>query len=83
MRRSSQLGKTFAAYAVGNEARARDLWVVAYKSVTLLDLLRPNDADPQVAARTWGEVTAADLLIVDDLGKENEQVRVDRRRCGT
>jgi DNA replication protein DnaC len=67
----SRRGKTFAAYAVGHAAYDGGLWVTAWRVSDLLRALRPNDADPDRQASAWQAATAADLLILDDLGGES------------
>jgi DNA replication protein DnaC len=63
-------GKTYAAYAVGNEARRRGTWVDAWRVTDLLRYLRPAELEDGRAARVWEDAAGADLLILDDLGKE-------------
>lgn len=56
-------GKTHAAYAIGNTAVSRGVWVEAWTTTDLLECLRPG-GDPGLAYR----VRHCDLLILDDLG---------------
>ena len=37
----------------------------------LMTALRPNDADPDLAARTMARAVGYDLALFDDLGREN------------
>jgi hypothetical protein len=67
----SRHGKTWAAYAAGNEARAKDQWVAAYRVTDLLRCLRPSEQDPALPERTWSNATSCDLLVLDDLGRES------------
>lgn len=60
-------GKTHAAYAVGNAAVDRGLWVVAYTSAELATALQPSRDDAETVEST---VHRCDLLIIDDLGRE-------------
>jgi DNA replication protein DnaC len=62
---SNGVGKTHAAYAVGNDAVEHGAWAAAWTMIGLNDALRPG-----------GDLTAydtacmCDLLVVDDLGRE-------------
>lgn len=59
------LGKSHTAYAVGNHAAANGAWAAGWSMVDLNDAIRPGN-DPtayQVACE-------ADLLLIDDLGRE-------------
>lgn len=56
-------GKTYAAYALGNEAVMRGMWVEGWTLADLLTAMRP-DGDPRA-----GELArSAELLVIDDLG---------------
>lgn len=57
------VGKTHAAYAIGNTAVARGIWTEAWTVTDLLEALRPG-GDPAVAR----DVARCDLLVLDDLG---------------
>lgn len=66
------LGKTHAAYAVGNEAaKSLGLWTEGWSAMDLLGALRPNPRDPDGPGNTLDHVVECDLLILDDLGREN------------
>lgn len=60
-------GKTWAAYAVGNEARRRDWFVTAWTVQGLQQALSPSSDRGDAAL---AEVLSARLLILDDLGRE-------------
>lgn len=64
---ASRTGKTWAAYAVGNAARSRGLWVAAYRLSRANNGLR-DDAERGRMQRT---LDGADLLILDDVGSEH------------
>lgn len=65
------LGKTHAAYAVGSQAVEGGLWVEAWTAMELLSALRPNRRDPEEPDRVLDDVAQCDVLILDDLGREN------------
>lgn len=65
------LGKTYAAYAVGSKAVASGLTVEAYAAMEMLSALRPNPIDPEEPAKVLADLLSCDLLILDDLGREN------------
>lgn len=65
------LGKTHAAYAVGSEAVNEGLVVEAYTAMELLAALRPNPREPMEPANVLDDVLTCDLLVLDDLGREN------------
>lgn len=65
------LGKTHAAYAVGSHAVNDGLTVEAYTAMELLSALRPNPREPDEPARVLDDVLTCDLLVLDDLGREN------------
>lgn len=56
-------GKTYAAYAVGNQALAAGMWVEAWTVPDLMDALRPGTQDPNAESRA----RRCQLLILDDL----------------
>lgn len=56
-------GKTHAAYAVGNQALERGLWVEAWSVGDLMDALRPGSSDPHADERA----RRCHVLILDDL----------------
>lgn len=56
-------GKTHAAYAVGNQALERGLWVEAWAVGDLMDALRPGSADHSADERA----RRCHVLILDDL----------------
>lgn len=60
-------GKTYAAYAIGNAARDRGLWVAAYR------LSRANSSlrDDERRDRMQRILDGAHLLILDDVGSEH------------
>jgi DNA replication protein DnaC len=59
------VGKTHAAYAVGNLAVADGAWATAWTMVTLNDAFRPGN-DPTA----YDVACECDLLVLDDLGRE-------------
>lgn len=62
-------GKTYAAYAVGNQALRSGMWVEAWNVGDLLDAMRPGSADRSAEQRAKD----CQLLILDDLvGKATE-----------
>lgn len=63
-------GKTHAAWAVAGQAHAAGAWVAGGRLAELLWLLRPSDADPGRPDRTRAALAAADLAVIDDLGRE-------------
>ncbi len=63
----SRRGKTVAAYAVGNEARLRGLWVVGYRMTRLMREYR----DRSTAHMAQQVVDEVPLLILDDIGAEH------------
>lgn len=65
------LGKTHAAYAVGSEAVNNGLTVEAYTAMELLSALRPNPREPDAPGQVLDDVLTCDLLVLDDLGREN------------
>lgn len=80
----SRVGKTQAAYAIGNEANQAGLWVYGRTAADLSAALKP-DGDQYAYDRAVG----CDLLLVDDLGRERttewwtEQFhRIIDDRCG-
>lgn len=66
----SQHGKTYAAWAVASEARGRGMWVAGWRATDLLNLLRPSDSEPERPDRTRIAAGTADLVVLDDLGRE-------------
>jgi DNA replication protein DnaC len=56
-------GKTYAAYAVGNQALAAGKWVEAYAVGDLMDALRPGSSDSSADHRA----RSCQVLILDDL----------------
>jgi DNA replication protein DnaC len=56
-------GKSFAAYAVGNQAVGRGIWTQAWNVADLLEALRPGGTDHQAEARA----RRCGLLILDDM----------------
>jgi len=56
-------GKTYAAYAVGNQALAAGMWVEAWTVPDLMDALRPGSTDHGAESRARN----CQLLILDDL----------------
>lgn len=56
-------GKTYAAYAVGNQALAAGMWVEAWTVPDLMDALRPGSTDHGAEDRA----RRCQLLILDDL----------------
>lgn len=80
----ARVGKTYAAYAIGNTAHDRRTWVVAASAADLSDAMKPN-GDPTA----YDHAIRCDLLILDDLGREKlsewwlEQLqRLVDDRCG-
>lgn len=70
-------GKTHLAYAIGNDAVARGLWVEAWSVSELLQALAPlptharfDEARSRRQETIWDSVRGCDLLILDDLGAE-------------
>lgn len=61
------IGKSHAAYAVGNHAVEHGATVEAWTVIDLLAAMRP-DGDPTALPNATG----ADLLILDDLGRESD-----------
>jgi DNA replication protein DnaC len=59
------VGKTYAAYAVGNLAVADGAWAMAWTMVALNDAFRPGN-DPTA----YDLACECDLLVLDDLGRE-------------
>lgn len=79
----ARTGKTYAAYAIANDADDQGLWVNVWPAAELSAALKP-DAD----ASAYDHATACDLLVIDDLGRERatdwwlEQLqRVVDHRC--
>lgn len=73
----SHHGKSTAAYALGNEARARGMFVVAWRVTDLVKELRPapeHERSDENAMRRRATrqryLYDADVLILDDLGRE-------------
>jgi DNA replication protein DnaC len=66
----SSHGKTWVAWAVGGQARARGQWVAGWPVPDLMMMLRPSEIDPALPEKTQITAREADLLILDDLGKE-------------
>lgn len=60
-------GKTYAGYAVGNEAVARGYYALAWTVADLNAALRPGADLPE---RTYERAVGCDLLLLDDLGRE-------------
>jgi hypothetical protein len=60
-------GKTHAAYAVGNAAVHQGIYALAWTLADLNAAMRPGGAEPE---RTYERVAAAELLVIDDLGRE-------------
>ena len=67
----SDRGKSYAAFAVGRAAFDAGQWVTAWPFPDLINSLRPSDIDPGLRDRTLVAVTRADIVILDDLGKES------------
>lgn len=65
----SRTGKTFAAWAVAGAARDSGLWVAGWRVTELLWQLRPSD-DSVRAERARYAIATADLVVLDDLGRE-------------
>jgi len=65
------LGKTHAAYAVGSQAVENGLTVEAYTAMEMLSALRPSRNEPERPERIMDDLLTADLLVLDDLGREN------------
>lgn len=70
-------GKTHLAYAIGNDAVNRGLWVEAWPVLELLQTLAPlpvharfDEVRSRRQETTLDAVKACDLLILDDLGVE-------------
>jgi DNA replication protein DnaC len=61
------VGKTHAAFAVGAQAVEAGATVEAWTTITLLSAMRP-DGDPDALPHAM----AADLLVLDDLGRESD-----------
>lgn len=62
----SRRGKTHAAYAVGNAAVEDGAVAVAWTTLDLMMALRDNAR----VERTWDRLESADLVVLDDLGRE-------------
>lgn len=56
-------GKTYAAYAVGNQAMRSGMWVEAWNVGDLMDALRPGSSDRHAEQRARD----CQLLLLDDL----------------
>lgn len=65
----SRHGKTHLAYAIGHQARAAGLWVVAWSAPAFLDAIRPGADDHGEALH---HAMTCDLLIIDDLGRDRD-----------
>ena len=66
------IGKTHAAYAVGTEAVEAGLWVEAWTAIDLLSAVRREmDQAAEERAYALDDVLRCDLLILDDIGREN------------
>ncbi|MFF5261313.1 ATP-binding protein [Actinomadura viridis] len=70
-------GKTHLAYAIGNDAVARGMWVEAWTVSELLQALAPlptharfDEVRSRRQEATWDAVKECELLILDDLGAE-------------
>lgn len=61
------VGKSHAAYAIGNHAmaQAEDVWAVCWTMIGLNDAFRPSGDDT-----AYGVAQTCDLLLVDDVGRE-------------
>ncbi|MEU4575982.1 ATP-binding protein [Nonomuraea sp. NPDC023979] len=70
MRGPSRHGKSYSAYAIGNAARARGLYVSAWSMPVLNKALRGTFGEKEEQA-AWDEVRDADILLVDDVGQES------------
>ncbi|MEU8378867.1 hypothetical protein [Streptosporangium sp. NPDC048865] len=66
----SRHGKSFAAYAIGNAARERGLYVAAWSMPILNKALR-GDLGEKEGAAAWTDVLDSDVLLLDDVGQEN------------
>lgn len=62
----SRVGKTYAAYAIANDAHRRGVWTYASTAAQLSRDLKPDSDAPHA----WLYATGADLLLLDDLGRE-------------
>uniref|UniRef100_UPI003F4998CC ATP-binding protein n=1 Tax=Nonomuraea sp. CA-251285 TaxID=3240002 RepID=UPI003F4998CC len=70
MRGPSRHGKSYAAYAICNAARARGAYVSAWSMPVLVKALRGDLGEKEERA-AWAEVADVDILYVDDIGQEN------------
>ena len=61
---------SYAAYAIGNEARRRGTRVTAWRVTDLLRCPRSSDLEPARPVRALDAAVGADLAILDDLGGE-------------
>ncbi len=73
-------GKTAAAYAIGNDAISSGMWVEAWFVPTLAELVGPtprhlwdDTAHAAAVADTTDRAARCDLLILDDLGREDSR----------
>lgn len=68
-------GKTHAAYAVGNQARAVPLWVESWNVGDLMDALRPG---AEAVRATDDRVRRCRVLILDDLTAKATEWEAER-----
>lgn len=67
-------GKTYAAYAVGNQALQRGRWVEAWAVADLLDALRPGSTDQGAEDRA----RKCHVLVLDDLSAKATDWEAER-----
>lgn len=62
----ARTGKTTAAYAIANDAHARNVWTVVRTAADLSAALKPDSGEPLA----YQYAAECELLLIDDLGRE-------------
>jgi DNA replication protein DnaC len=62
----ARTGKTTAAYAIANDAHARNVWTVVRTAADLSAALKPDSGEPLA----YQYAAECELLLLDDLGRE-------------